>query len=272
WQVNLPVAGYTDGFGGAPYGLHGETALLDWDTTVARDDGEAVALRLETELVRYPLSVERELTLRAGESTLRVDETVENEGGVEVPYIYQQHLALRPPLLGPGARLDLPAETGVLDPEPSPNARHPAGEEFAWPTAPRAGGGTVDFSRFPGRDAAAHDMAYATDLDAGWYAVTNPDIDLGFAFAFPTDPFECVWYWGAFGGVEVTPYFGRNYNVGLEPTSAYPGGDIPDAQRANGTLKTLAPGGTIESAFAATTYRGVESVASVTADGEVREE
>jgi hypothetical protein len=272
WQVNLPLAGYADGFEGTPYGLHGETALLEWDATVARDDEAAVALCLETDLVRYPLSVERTLVLPADESTLRVEESVTNDGDVAVPYIYQQHLALGRPLVGPAARVDVPAATGVLDPDPSPNARHTAGERFDWPAAPAADGDTVDLGRCPPASVESHDMAYATDLEAGWYAVTNPDLDLGFAFAFPTDPFECVWYWGAFGGCEATPYFGRNYNLGLEPTTAYPGSDLPDAQRANGTLKTIEAGETIESAFAATTYRGVERVNAVTPEGSVRGE
>jgi len=272
WQVNLPLAGYADGFGGTPYGLHGESALLAWDAAVTRDDEDAVTLRLSTDLVRYPLSIERELTLRADDPVLRVAESVTNDGGVPVDYVWQQHLALGRPLVGPAARLDLPARSGVLDPDPSPNARHPAAERFDWPEAPASDGGAVDFSRFPGPDAEVHDMAYATDLQDGWYAVTNPDLDLGFAFSFPADPFECVWYWGAFGGCEATPYFNRNYNVGLEPTTAYPGGDLPAAQRENGTLKTIDAGETLTAEFAAATYRGVERVEAVRPEGEVRGE
>ena len=114
-----------------------------------------------------------------------------------------------------------------------------------------------------------HDQAYATDLSEGWYALTNPDLDLGFALQFPTDPFECVWYWQALGGFHESPYFNRNYNVGLEPTTAYPSASIPEAQRANGTMKTLAPGESVEAEFTAVTYGGLESVSSVSPDGTV---
>ena len=34
WQVNLPVAGYTEGFYDVPYGLHGESALLPFEYEV----------------------------------------------------------------------------------------------------------------------------------------------------------------------------------------------------------------------------------------------
>jgi len=270
WQVNLPLAGYTDGFAGTPYGLHGETALLEWDASVARNDDEAVSLRLSTDLVRYPFSVERTLTLPAGESTLRVAESVTNEGAVDLEYVWQQHVALGRPLVGPEARLDVPAQSGVVQsyaPDHE-NARLASGESFEWPVAPGLDG-PVDLRDFPPLDAEIHDVAYATDLEAGWYAVTNPEIDLGFAFAFPTDPFECVWYWQPFGGDLDSPYFGRNYNVGLEPTTAYPSADLPDAQRANDTIDTLEAGETVEASFAATTYRGVDAVAGVTPDGSV---
>ena len=270
WQVNLPIAGYADGFSGTPYGLHGESALLPWDAQVIQDDSDAVSLRLSTELVKYPFSVERTLTLPAGEPVFRIEESVTNTGGLELEYIWQQHVALGQPLIGPTARLDVPATTGIVEAydEDHQNNRLVGGETFAWPNAPGIAD-DVDLRTFPPTDSTLHDVAYATDLDEGWYAVTNPEVDLGFGLTFPTDPFECLWYWQPFGGYADSPYFNRNYNVGLEPTTAYPSGDIPDAQRSNGTMKTLKPGETIEASFAAVCYRGHDSVSHISPEGDV---
>lgn len=271
WQTNLPNAGGGHDIAGSEYGLHGESALLPWDATVTRADGDAVTVRLDVELVRYPFTVERELTMRAGESRLRVEERVTNEGGVELDYVWQQHLALGRPLLGPEARLDVPARRGVVEEygDAYPNRRLESGAAFDWPDAPADDGGEVDLSAdFPDADAEIHDLAYAVDLEDGWYALTNPDVDLGFALRFPTDPFETLWYWQPFGGYEEAPFWNRTYNVGLEPTTAYPGDT--DGQRATGTVKTLSPGETVSAEFVATTYGGLSSVESVTPDGEVR--
>lgn len=265
WQLNLPLAGFTDDFGGVPYGVHGESALIPWDHQIVRNDDEAVTLQLSVELVRYPLYIERELTLPAGESRLHIEETVTNRSEMELEYIWQQHLALGPPLLDPAARLDVPAATGAVD-EYGPdheNARLEAGAEFDWPIAPGADGETVDLSEIPGPDSESHDVAYATDLEAGWYAMTNPALDLGFGIEFPVDPFECVWYWQPFCGDVRYPYFKRNYNVGLEPTTAWPAGDVPDAQREQGTIDTIGGGETLEATFNAVTYTGLESVRSI---------
>lgn len=272
WQVNLPIAGTGMEIDGGAYGLHGESALLPWDAHVSRDDGSAVTLSLAVDLVRYPFHVERDLTLRAGEPTLEVSEAVTNEGGVELEYVWQQHVALGRPLLGPAARLDVPARRGVTEAatEAYKNGRLADEEAFDWPHAPTRDGGTADLREIPPADAALHDQAYVTDLDAGWYALTNPEIDLGFALTFPLEPFECLWYWQALGGFHEAPYHNRNYNVGLEPTTAYPVSDLPDAQRANGTMKRLSPGETVTASFTAQTYGGLEAVESVSAEGGVQ--
>lgn len=271
WQVNLPVGGFGWEIEGNAYGLHGESALLPWEVLNTAAGPTGVILRLGVELVRYPFQYERELHLSADEPVLTVDEAVTNLGEVELEYIWQQHVALGPPLLGPGARLDIPAETGITEAESSTfeNGRLAFGETFDWPVAPTRDGGTTDLREIPPRDARYHDQCYATDLSDGWYALTNPEIDLGFGLAFPTSPFESVWYWQPFGGFHESPYFNRNYNVGLEPTSAYPGGDIPTAQRENGTMKTLEPGESVSASVSAVTYPGAEAVESIDTDGTV---
>lgn len=271
WQVNLPVAGYTQDFDGTPYGLHGESALLPWDTRIVQADETAVALELSLDFVRYPFTYERTLTLPAGDATLQVDESITNTGRVPVEYIWQQHLALGAPLLDPAATLTIPAARGVVEEyaDTHRNARLAGGATFDWPIAPGADGEPVDLGVIPPTDVTTHDIAFATELDAGWYSLVNPDLDLGFGFSFPTDPFECVWYWQAYHGVDTSPYFGRNYNAGLEPTTAYPSKNVPEAQRESDTLKSLGPGETITASFAATTFKSDVEVSEIALDGTI---
>lgn len=272
WQVNLPVAGHTEDFDGTPYGLHGESALLPWDAAIVREDDEAVSLRLTVELARYPFAIERTLTLPAGTSRLLVEEAVTNQGRVPLEYMWQQHVALGAPLLGPAATLRIPAETGVVEAydDEHANARLAADETFAWPIAPGVDGDDVDLREIPPPSIGSHDVAFATDLEAGWYTLVNPDIDLGFGFAFPTDPFECVWYWQPFHGMDSSPFFGRNYNVGLEPTTAYPSQNIPDAQRQNASIDVIDPGETVRASFVAVTFPASVDVAGIEPDGSLR--
>jgi hypothetical protein len=274
WQLNLPIAGGGAEVHGTSYGIHGESALRAWDARVTRDDADAVTLTGTCDLLRYPFQVEREITLPAGEPALEIAETVTNVGDVDLEYVWQQHVALGPPLLGPAARIDVPARSGRVDDygEGMANARLDSGAAFEWPDAPRADGeGTVDLATdVPDPEATISDVAFATDLTDGWYALTNPDLDLGFALTFPTDPFECVWYWQSFGGQTEAPFYGRNYTAGLEPTTAHPSGDVFDAQRANDTVDVLEAGASISASYVARTYTGVSGVETVAADGSIR--
>ena len=267
WNLNLPVAGAGWEFPGNAYCQHGESSLLPWDAEVVRDDDEAVTLRLSTELVRYPFYVERDLTLPAGDSRLEIEESITNRGGFELEYDWQQHVTLGAPLLSSDARLDVPAETGVNSPygDSFPNARLEGGVTYDWPHSPGADGDTVDLREIPPADSTIHDQSFAVDLETGWYALTNPELDLGFGLRFPTDPFESLWYWQPFGGYHESPWFNRNYNVGLEPTTSYPAPDDRD----DGQMETLGPGETAEASYTAVTYGGLESVDSVDYDGNV---
>ncbi|PSP93584.1 DUF4432 domain-containing protein [Halobacteriales archaeon QS_4_62_28] len=273
WQVNLPVAGGPMSISGNRYDHHGESALLPWDATVTRNDDDAVALELTARLRRYPFTVTRKLTLPAGDSRLDIDESVTNEGEYELEYVWQHHVALGRPLVGPEARLDVPAGESYVDdygPDHSTN-RLTGDQHFPWPTAEGVDGEDVDLTQFPPTDSEIHDQAYLLGVGDGWYAVTNTALDLGFALSYPADHFEALWYWQAFGGVDESPFWGRNYTAGLEPTTAYPGHSYPDAQRENGTMKTLNPGETVSVHLTASTYGGRERVSGVE-DGTVVEQ
>ena len=100
---------------GNQYDHHGESALFEWDATVTRDDTDAVSLELTTYLRRYPFAVKRKLTLPADEPALSVAESVTNEGRSDLEYVWQHHVALGRPLLGPSARLDVPAGESYVE-------------------------------------------------------------------------------------------------------------------------------------------------------------
>jgi galactose mutarotase-like enzyme len=241
WQTVLPAAGGPTSVAGATLALHGESSLVPWDTRITADSDERVAVEFSTSLTRYPFTVERELSLAAGESVLRVTEAVRNEGEVTVPYSWLQHVALGEPLVGPDARLEVPCETVLVDPDQtSDNARLPPGETYEWPVC-ETPDGPVDLREFPPRSERVHDLVALTDLAAGRYTVTNPTLDLGVTVHFPESLYEYLWYWQPFGGFDEAPFFGRTYNVGLEPCTSIPNAGL-EAAIENGTAESLDPG------------------------------
>jgi galactose mutarotase-like enzyme len=254
WQDVLPAAGGPADVAGAPLALHGETPIRSWSVESATATDEAAKLTISLTLSRYPFHVERTLSLPAGASRLTVDERVENLGEVAVDYSWLQHLALGRPLVGPEARLEVPCERILVDPdETNPNARLPAGAEFEWPICRFDGGGesgaaaeserTVDLREFPPKDERVHDLVALAGLEEGSYTVSNPAIDLGATIRFPAETYEYLWYWQAFGGFTDSPFFGREYVAGLEPCTSIPNAGLERAIE-NDTAETLEPGET----------------------------
>lgn len=240
WQDVLPGAGGPAEAHGASLALHGESSIVPWESRITEASSARVALELRVSLTRYPFDIRRTLSLRRDEPTLVVDERVQNRGAVPVQYSWLQHIALGEPLISPRATIDVPCETVHVDPDQTnETARLPPGETFEWPTY-ETETETIDLRSPPPREERVHDLVALGDLREGRYTVSNPNLDLGVTVTFPESIFEFLWYWQPFGGFETAPFFGRNYNVGLEPCTSIPGSGLESAIE-NGTARTLDP-------------------------------
>ncbi|WP_317175716.1 DUF4432 family protein [Halomontanus rarus] len=252
WQSVVPAAGGPSKVAGAPFSLHGESCLTPFSVEETIDDEDELSVTLTARLRRYPIDVERTISLAIDEPELSVDETVTNHGEVAVDYSWLQHIALGQPLIDPDARLEVPCERVLVDPEQAVDAaRFTPGEEFDWPRY--NGGETVDLRKFPPKDERVHDLVALTNLHDGHYTVENTKIDLGVRVEFPLDLYEYIWYWQPLGGFTEAPFFGRNYNVGLEPCTSIPNAGLEEAIE-NGTARTLEAGESQRSQLSVSTY------------------
>jgi galactose mutarotase-like enzyme len=230
WQNVVPNAGGPATVHGAPLTQHGESALTPWDTYIENDGPQKIVVVLTTELTRYPLALERRFTLSAESTTLEIRDEMMNLGEVTVPYAWLQHIVFGAPMIGPETSVHVPCESIVADPDHTdPNARLEPGSTGSWPKISGADGEDVDLSSIPPKSKRIHDLAALTDLSGGEYKLINPSLDLSVSVSFPADLYEYVWYWGAFGGFETAPFFGRNYNLGLEPCTSAPNAGLDRA-------------------------------------------
>ena len=131
--------------------------------------------------------------MRADAPLLRFGHRITNYGPKPLDYLWKLHPALN---ITPNSCIDMPARRMIVD----PGFRDRIGvDTFTWPHAPTAGG-TVDMRQVAPQEAATCDFYYATELDAGWCALTDSATRSGFGLVFDPALFRSVWVFGAYGG------------------------------------------------------------------------
>ena len=128
--------------------LHGEAGVRPWTATLrsGHDEGR---LRFSVRLPAFGLIFTRELSLRLGESVVRVRESVRNLRGADQFIQWQQHAVLGPPFLHPDdCVITLPGSRGITDAGGyEGHAALASNAEFTWPLAPGVEGRSVDLQR-----------------------------------------------------------------------------------------------------------------------------
>src|ERR671920_203715 len=152
------------------------------------------------------------------------------------------HIVFGWPFLEEGCRVRMPEGTSVVahdEPIDPDGRRVRGGESYSWPVAADESGVEVDLSVLPARGTPS-EIVYIRDLSEGWYEIDNPKKDLGFRVEWDVRQMPYLWFWQEFGASRFYPWYGRNYNVGLEPFSSFPTNGIEEAVE-NGTALSIGP-------------------------------
>src|SRR5579871_341772 len=178
WQTLFPSGGGPCTYKGVELNFHGEASMCAWDHEVRVAERDRVEVFLHTRLSRSPFRIERTVSLQAGHAALAIRDSITNEGGEDMDYMWGHHPAFGAPFLGPACRIDLGARAVHADDQfDGPwNPLAPA-TDCPWPLATRDGVST-DLSRVPGPDSPRHSLAYLS-FEQGWYAITNCDLGFG---------------------------------------------------------------------------------------------
>ncbi|MCB0114777.1 MAG: DUF4432 family protein [Caldilineaceae bacterium] len=273
WNEILPNGGPPVVYKGASLGQHGEISLIPWRCAVLEDTPDRVSAKLWVRPLRTPFFLEKTLSMERGKAALFINERLTNEGGEPLSLMWGHHIAFGRPFLDEGAVIDMPARRFLVHEamdgyEPR---RFAPESEGVWPHVPATDGGEADASVIPSYgETQAQEMAYATDFEDGWYAVTNPVKQAGFGIRFDPAVFRYVWYWQQLGDVATGyPWWGRTHVAALEPWTSYPTTGLNDAV-ANGTALTLSPGEVVETSLCAVAFTGNQRVQGISAAGEIK--
>ena len=271
WQTVLPGGGWPSEYSGAEMGLHAEVNTMPWDCVVTEDTPSRVSIRCWVRTYRTPFFFEKTLALTTDSPVLEIEEALTNEGEEPARCVWGEHIALGAPFLSEDCVIDLPGGVLINHPkEHHPNNRLKAGFKGPWPWTEGIDGSRIDLSKIPPKSSRVYDLSYIADMPDGWYAVTNQQMGLGFGVLFPKEVFRYLWYWQSFGGGFGYPWYGRTYNVGLEPFTSYTSDGLANAIE-NETALKLEPGQRIEASQKAVVYTGddLAGVERINPDGSV---
>lgn len=262
WQEIFPNGGEPSTYAGATHGQHGEVYKLPWDVEIVEDSAAAVAVRFMVVGQKTPCVIEKTVRLESGSSRLDIHERLTNESPVSFEAMWGQHITFGPPFMRPGCRIRVPDGMKVT---PHPEATSDAGRRlgsaapFSWSTGLDEHGAPIDFSIIPERGTLS-ELVYLSGFPDGtaWYQVDDDARRIGMRVEWDAAIFPHLWYWQEFGASREWPWWGRFYNIGLEPFSSIPTTGLADGVR-SGTALTIEPGAPIDFWFAAEVVDAKES-------------
>lgn len=225
WQEMLPEVSETHQFRGAL--LHrGESAVTPWTHEILQDDPLTLKIRLTNRLRSLPLVVEKTIIMRAGDASVRMEETVWNEAAVPIPFNWGHHLAYGAPFLSRDATVTFPPGSKVLNPR--------TGARCDWPDAP---GAAADLSHMAAPGTLRELLAIETP--EGVYRVRGGHGAVELEVKWDAHIWPYVWYWQNFANDCGAPFFACEYNIGLEPFNVPPKWTLAEAADKGASL--LAP-------------------------------
>ncbi|WP_313894031.1 hypothetical protein [Psychrobacillus sp.] len=100
----FPNAGDDSFYNGVTYNYHGEACQVPWRYEFVNQTDLIVVIKFSTRLYKTPYSIERIVTIDVTEQSLRVEESITNNGEQDLFVEWGQHIAFGEPFIGPGTR------------------------------------------------------------------------------------------------------------------------------------------------------------------------
>jgi galactose mutarotase-like enzyme len=272
WFEVLPNGGPFSEVRGAPLGFYAETTNLPWEYRIVEDTPERVSVALWVRTYRTPFLLQKTLTLESGRPALFIEERLTNEGRETLPFMWGHHPVVGAPFLDADCRISAPPSTvEVLHAEDGPDYRMGLHQVATWPVVQDRSGQPLDLRQMPPATDHVMDNCYLSEFDQGWIAISNPDLGVGFGLAWDPSVFRYIWLWQALGGGIGYPWYGRTYNMGLEPWTSFPCGGLSEAIE-RGTNLEIEAGASLDTWLTAAAFTDCNDVAAIDRSGTVAQQ
>lgn len=258
WQEILPNGGSECFYKGACLGMHGEISNIPWEYEVRKDTKQEISVWFAVQTLRSPFRLEKELTLREDDGTVYIKEALTNLAQEPMELMWGHHPTVGSPFLDESCSIELNAKTGfTLKPEDFTTQRLPVDTRFSWPMA-KGKQGMVNLSKIPAQGSKTADMVYVTDFPSkARYEVHNCWKKLSYGMEWDSAVFPYLWMWLVCEGADGYPWYGRTYNLALEPWTSYSPNGLTGALE-NGSAMKMAANETVHTEFRFWVKKGAE--------------
>ncbi len=178
---------------------HGEAGSVEWrQTQPPQIDATGVTFFYGAELPKTQYKIERAVRLKTGETTVHVEEWIENLAPYDRPYNRNQHATFGAPFVTPGRNmLDMSGTRGMTDSVRTAGGKWKGSQLFQWPDAPRDDDIALslrDFHAIPGGQAYTPVLTDRAKPQS-WFTIYNEDYPLLVGYVFPSDDHPWIIDW-----------------------------------------------------------------------------
>jgi galactose mutarotase-like enzyme len=216
WQEILPNSAPIN-YRGAELGQHGEVSLIPWNYEILNTSDNEVSVKLWTRPLRFPILIEKTLTLKEGSSKLFIDETLTNESDTFLHLMWGHHIAFGLPFLSEGATMETSASKFMAEEAMSEQRLFKPGELQEWPSVKNIHNERIDAQNILKSDAHKFsDLAYLNDFKEDAFYTLKTDV-MSFSIHWDKNIFKSLWYWQERFATKDAPWWGKTYAIALEP-------------------------------------------------------
>lgn len=242
WQEIFPNGGESCTHADVTFGQHDEVSNLPWDHRIILDTTDAVSVEFQVRTQKMPFFLTKTLTLRRGSPSLFIEEAIENLSKVQLRYMWGHHIVYGSPFLTTGCKIRVPDGIKVMTERTDSHVLSPGWVQrdavYQWPFARGYHGEGIDLSVVPDPETPS-DILYLSGFENNaWYEVENARLRLGVRVTWDGCELPFLWYWQELGSCTSYPWYGRHFNLGLEPFSSFPTHGLGEAVR-NGSARYI---------------------------------
>ena len=270
WQILFPSGGGPCEYKGVELSYHGEASSVFWDIDELESNDHEARVRLSTRLFRSPFALEREIILPVDSGSFLLRETVRNDGGEPMDYMWGHHPAYGAPFLSSDCRIDTNARTLIADDTYDPPfSVMEVNGRFDWPVATRNGQQT-DLSTVPGESGHRASLGYFDGYDEiAWYGITNTRLGIGAGLAWHRSDFPHAWFWQEMHASPGFPWYKGVYVMAIEPNTTWPGQGLVAASQKTSTQRSLQPGESRTAEIRAVLYEATNGIGGIDMEGKI---